>query len=241
MRRLCSGLCVVPLVLTAGLAHAGGFSFGPQFTENDLKGLAGAIGDVVTFPNLGTAAATGLTGLEVLAAAGGPQVDTGSSWWRYVDGRTVGGVLYGHRVIVRKGLPLNLDVGAQFGQVAGERFWGGEVRWAVLEGGTVSPALALRASYSQLTGAPFDLDVAEAQLIISKGFLVVAPYGAIGYRRVFARANFGEPVAAAHSADSNRGTLTAGVRVTLFPLVRLIGEVRQSSKTSFFFGVGVGL
>jgi len=35
--------------------------------------------------------------------------------------------------------------------------------------------------------------------------------------------------------------LTAGVRVTLFPLVRLVGEVRQSSKTSFFFGVGVGL
>ena len=240
MRRLCLGVSLVPLVLIAGLAHAGGFSFGPLFAENDLKGLAEAIGDVVTFPNLGTAAATGLMGFEVLATAGGPQVDTGSNWWRYVDARTVGGVLYGHRVIVRKGLPFNLDVGAQVGQVAGERFWGGEVRWAVLEGGTVSPALALRASYSQLTGAPFELEVAEAQLIISKGFLVVSPYGGIGYRRVGARANFGEP-AGAHSADSNRATLTAGVRVTLFPLVRLVGEVRQSSKTSFFFGVGVGL
>ncbi len=98
MRRLCLGVSLVPLVLIAGLAHAGGFSFGPQFTENDLKGLAEAIGDVVTFPNLGTAAATGLTGFEVLATAGGPQVDTGSRWWHYVDARTVGGVLYGHRV-----------------------------------------------------------------------------------------------------------------------------------------------
>jgi hypothetical protein len=239
MRRLC--LPLVSLVLAAGLAHAGGFSFDPHFAQKDLADLAEAIGDVVTFPNVGTAVPTGLPGFEVLVVAGGPQVDTGSSWWQYVDARTLGGVLYGQRLILRKGLPLSFDVGFQTGQVAGEKFWGGEVRWAFIEGGTVSPALALRGSYSQLSGAPFGCEVAEAQLVISKGFAVVSPYGGLGYRRVSARATFGEPAATSHSVDTNHGTLTVGARVTLLPLFRLVGEVRQTSTTSFFFGVGVGL
>ncbi|OFV82319.1 MAG: hypothetical protein A2Y78_01840 [Acidobacteria bacterium RBG_13_68_16] len=241
MKRLCLGVFVVALALAAGPAHAGGFTFDAHFTQSDLAGLAEGIGDALTFPNLGTAVPTGLAGFEVLAAAGGPQVDTGSHWWRYVDARTAGGVLYGQRVIVRKGLPFNLDVGVQAGQVAGERFWGGEVRWAVLEGGAVSPAVALRASYSKLSTAPFECEVAEGQLFVSKGFLVVSPYGGIGYRRVSARATFGEPVAAGHSVDLNRGTVTVGARVTLFPLVHLVGEVRKSAKTSIFLGLGVGL
>jgi len=232
MRRLC--LPLVSLVLAAGLTHAGGFSFDPHFAQKDLEGIAEAFGDVVTFPNVGTAVPTGLPGFEVLVVAGGPQVDTGSGWWQYVDARTVGGVLYGQRLILRKGLP-------QTGQVAGEKFWGGEVRWAFIEGGTVSPALALRGSYSQLSGAPFGCEVAEVQFVISKGFAVVSPYGGLGYRRVSARATFGEPAATSHSVDTNHGTLTVGARVTLLPLLRLVGEVRQTSTTSFFFGVGVGL
>ena len=148
--------------------------------------------------------------------------------------------MYGQRLILRKGLPLNFDVGVQTGQVAGESFTGGEVRWAFIEGGTVSPALALRGSYSKLSEASFGCEVAEVQFVISKGFAVVSPYGGLGYRRVSARANFGEPVTA-HSTDTNHGTLTLGARVTLLPLLRLVGEVRQTSKTSFFFGVGVGL
>jgi hypothetical protein len=92
-----------------------------------------------------------------------------------------------------------------------------------------------------LTNAPFECEVAEAQVFISKGFLVVSPYGGIGYRRVSARASFGEPVAATHSVDRSRGTVTVGARVTLLPLVHLVGEVRKSSGTSVFFGVGVGL
>jgi hypothetical protein len=239
MRRPC--LSLVSLLLAAGVSYAGGFSFGASFTESDVEKLAATFGDALTFPNLGTAVPTGLPGFDVLLAAGGPQVDTGSDWWHQVDARTVGGVLVGQRLILRKGLPFNLDVGFQTGQVAGEHFWGGEARWAILAGGTVSPALAVRASYSQLDGSTFGCEVAEAQLVISKGFAVVSPYGGVGYRRASARATFGEPVATSHSADSAHSTLTVGARITLMPLLRLVGEVRQASETSFFFGLGVGL
>jgi hypothetical protein len=240
MRRVAAVLAVA--VLSAVSARAAGIHFDPTFTSATLGDLADGLGDVLTFPNLGPAAPTGITGFEVLVAAGGPQVDTHAHWWHAVDGTTVGGVFYGQRVIVRKGLPAHLDVGVQVGQVLGERFWGGEVRWAFLEGGAVSPAAALRVTYSRLTSAPLDLvEVAEGQVLVSKGFLVVTPYAGVGYRRVFARASFGDPVPVAHSADRSGFTGTVGARVTLLPLLHLVGELRQGADRSLYLGVGVGL
>jgi hypothetical protein len=239
MRRVAAVLALAALWCVP--ARAAGIHFDTGFTTADLAKMADALGDVLMFPNLAPASPTGVMGFEVLAAAGGPQVDTGQHWWHDVDGARVGGVFYGQRLIVRKGLPARLDVGVQAGQVLGERFWGGEVRWALLEGGAVSPAAALRATYSRLASTGLNVDVSEAQLVVSKGFLVVTPYAGIGYRRVSAGATFGDPVAARHSVDADRWVGTVGARVTLVPLLHLVGEFRQGANRSLYLGVGVGL
>ena len=234
-------LALLLMVALARRASADGLSLDPRLTEGDFGNLAEAVADAIAFPNLGPAAPSGLTGFEVLAAAGGPRVDTGERWWRYaVDSRTYGGVWSGVRLIARKGLPWNLDVGAQIGQLAGERFLGGEARWALLESGVLSPALALRASYSRLEDAPLAVEVKEAQLVLSKAFTLLTPYAAAGYRRVEANAKFGEPTPIQHSVRSDRTITAAGVRVSLVPF-HFVGEVRQGSKLGFFVGVGVGL
>jgi hypothetical protein len=235
-------LSLVALVVCCGLAHAGGFTFDPHLTGSDFQGLANALGDVLTFPNLGTATPTGLTGFGVLGAAGGPKVDTSATWWHYVPhANTVGSVLVGQRVILRKGLPLRFDVGAQFGKVMGEQFWGGEVRWALMEGGMVSPGVALRAAYSNMQSSPLNVDVVEGQLFVSEGFVVVSPYAALGYRRVYAKATFGAPVPASHSVDTSGWTGTVGARVTLIPFLHLVAEFRPGSSRSVYVGLGVGL
>ncbi len=237
---------VLPLALLAALlagsAGAGGFSFSTSFTPGDFRDLADAFGDAISFPNLGTAASTGVAGFDVMAAAGGPQVDTGSHWWRSgVDARTFGGVLTGYRGIVRKGLPGHLDIGAQFGRVAGEQFWGGELRWGIWDGGVLAPAAALRLAYSRLGGSAVALDVSEAQLVVSKGFPVVSPYAAAGFRRTVAKADFGDPIPLRHRVDSERWTGVAGVRFALLPFFHVVAEARRGSGTSFFVGAGVGL
>ena len=240
MRR--TWLSLVALVLSGGLAHAGSFTLDPRFTHDDFASMTEALADVLTFPNLATATPTGVAGFEVMAAAGGPQVDTGSNWWHLAPhANTVGGVLVGQRIILRKGLPYRLDVGAQFGNVMGEKFWGGEVRWALMEGGVVSPGASVRAAYSRLQNAPVDVEVAEAQIVASKGFAIVSPYAALGYRRVFAKASFGAPVPASHSADSGGWTGALGARVSVLHLVRLVGEFRPGTPKSVFIGLGVGL
>jgi hypothetical protein len=228
------------IVLVAMPAAADSFSFDAAFTTSDFGSLAEAVADVVTVPNLGPAEATGLRGFSILAATGGPQVDGSAHWFRHgIDGSTTAGLLLGGRIIARKGLPWGLDVGGETGRVEGSKFWGAEARWALVRGGMLQPALALRASYAKLEEA-FDLNVKEVQLVLSKGFAMLTPYVALGYRRVEASARFGEPVASVHALTKDRVTGAAGVRLTLFPF-QLVGEVRQGFKRSVFVGVGVGL
>ncbi len=239
MRRVVVVLALA--VLGGSPARAAGIHFDPTFTTSTLSDLADGLGDVLEFPNLGAASPLGITGFDVMAAAGGPRVDTDSHWWHLVDGNTVGGVFYGQRVIVRKGLPARLDVGAQFGQVLGERFWGGELKWALLEGGTVSPAAALRATYSRFAASGVDVDVMEGQFVVSKGFLVVTPYVGVGFRRISAGATFGDPSPSRHTVDTNRWVGTVGARLTLLPLFHLVGELKQGAERSVYVGLGVGL
>ena len=241
MERL--GVPLVVLALSAGLACAGGTGFGLDFAQADLDAVAEVLGDVVNFPILETAVPGGVTGFQVLGAAGGPEVHTNGHWWQYVPhSNVVGGVLFGQRMIVRKGLPFHLDVGAQVGKVFGDQFWGADARWAFAEGGTLSPAMALRATYSRVNSSILDrLDVAEGQLVVSKGFPVVSVYGAVGYRRVRGRATFGDPVPLPHSSTSTGVTGTVGAKLGVLPFFHIVGEVRRGARTCVFVGAGVGL
>lgn len=228
------------LLVVAAPVVAGDLRFDPAFTPSDFDSLAEAVGDVVTVPNLGPAEPGGLKGFSLLVAAGGPQVDSGAHWYRHgVTGDTTAGLLVGERVVARKGLPWGVDVGGEVGKVLGIRFWGAQAQWSLLRGGTLSPALALRASFAKLESG-FDLEVREVQAVLSKGFAMLTPYAAVGYRRVEASAFFGDPAPRTHSHSEDRLTGAAGVRLTLFPL-QLVAEVRQGFKRGVFVGVGVGL
>lgn len=233
---------VLLIAVVTAVPCAGEIRFEPQFMVSELTELSEAIGDALAFPNLGPAAASGVTGFEILAAGGGPRVDSSSSWWRYgVQGSTTAGLMAGGRGIIRKGLPLRLDVGAQYGTLLGERFWGVEARWALLEGGVIEPGLAVRASYSRLEPSDvMQVEVSEVQLVLSKGFTLLTPYVAGGYRRVESRAYFGAPVPQWWDVEAERWTAVGGVRLNLLPF-RIVGEVKRAHGTSVFAGVGVGL
>jgi len=81
------------------------------------------------------------------------------------------------------GLPFGIDVGAMAGEAPGTniRLYGGELRWAFIKGSTVMPAIALRGSYTQLSGVDqLDFNTKGVDLSISKGFAFITPYGGIG-------------------------------------------------------------
>jgi hypothetical protein len=84
---------------------------------------------------------------------------------------------------LHKGLPLGFDVGAFYTSVPDSNIGliGGELRYALYEGGTLTPAVSIRGTFSRLTGVDeLDLTTRGLELSISKGFAFVTPYAGIG-------------------------------------------------------------
>jgi len=87
------------------------------------------------------------------------------------------------RLHVHKGLPFGFDLGASYAAVPDSniKLWGAEVRYAILKGGTATPALALRGSYSALEGvSQLQFTTTGVDLSISKGFAIFTPYAGVG-------------------------------------------------------------
>jgi hypothetical protein len=86
-------------------------------------------------------------------------------------------------VRVHKGLPLGFDIGALYAWVpdSDARYYGGELRFAIVRGDAVTPAIGLRGSFTKVTGVDqLDLDTRGLDLSISKSFGFITPYAGIG-------------------------------------------------------------
>jgi len=84
---------------------------------------------------------------------------------------------------VHKGLPAGFDLGLTYAAIPGSniRYTGGELRYAILEGGTASPAIAVRGSLTKLSGVDqLAFDTQGIDISISKGFAFITPYAGIG-------------------------------------------------------------
>lgn len=95
---------------------------------------------------------------------------------------------------VSKGLPFGFDVGAFYTSVPSSNIGlvGGELSYALFEGGVISPAVSVRGTYSRLTGVDqLDLTTKGLELSISKGFAFFTPYAGIGQVWIDSETNTG--------------------------------------------------
>lgn len=155
---------------------------GSPATQPQFRSVAKDIAATLDYKALGPAEAGGIAGFSIGAfATYAPTSDKDA--WQTVVGDDIGEIgMVG--VAASKGLPFGVDLGAFYSQVprTDAKLFGGEVRWAVLPGGTATPAVAIRGSYTALSGEDelkykaFGTDVS-----ISKGFLFLTPYAGAGY------------------------------------------------------------
>lgn len=127
----------------------------------------------------------GITGFDIGVEVSAVEID--STWAKALNDNDAPDYLGAVRFHVRKGLPFNLDVGASYLYVPESdiRVIGGELQWAILEGSTVTPALALRGHYSTLQGVDeVDLSSYGADAVLSKGFAFLTPYIGAGVVQV---------------------------------------------------------
>ena len=79
---------------------------------------------------------------------------------------------------VHKGLPLGFDAGVIYASIPGSniKYYGGELRYAIIEGGVAAPAVGLRGSFTKLTGVDqLGIDTRGLDLSISKGIGFITP------------------------------------------------------------------
>lgn len=84
---------------------------------------------------------------------------------------------------VYKGLPLNIDVGAFYSSVptTNIKLYGGELRYAILEGGVALPAVGIRGALTKLSGvSQLSFSTKSLDVSISKGFAMFTPYAGVG-------------------------------------------------------------
>jgi len=82
-----------------------------------------------------------------------------------------------------KGLPMGVDVGLMFAMIpqSNVKLWGGEARWAFIEGGIAAPAVGVRGSFTKLQGVnQLDMTTKGLDISASKGFANLTPYIGIG-------------------------------------------------------------
>lgn len=219
------------LSLLAGAAGASDFDLLPGGSQADFRSVAKDIVSTLDYKALNPAEAGGLTGFSVGAfATYAPVQDKGA--WQRLTGEEVDAIgMVG--LGATKGLPFDIDIGAYYSQVPSTdaKLYGGEIRWAVLPGGIATPAVALRASYSKLSGEDdLSFDSKAVDVSISKGFAFLTPYAGAGY--VWGKVTPGSGLGLSEE-EVNQAKFFAGLRVAL-GFLQLTPEYSRSGDSNAY-------
>lgn len=231
---------MLALLSLTNLATAKDIEFTDQITQGDFKSFVKEFGTALLFNPMAPAEPLGITGFDVSVEMVVTDINDQEKYWqKLVDDNDPYSFLAVPRLHVQKGLPFNIDVGAMYMAVPNSniKLWGIEAKYAILEGSMVTPAVSVRASYSQLLGVDdVDLNTQSLDLLVSKGFLMFTPYGGVSVIRV----NGSENSAMVTLDDVNETSYRAlaGIQFSPFPLLIINGEVSFGDVAQYGLKVG---
>ena len=196
---------VVLLLFWAVPAIAADISFQPGMTQQFFKDFSKDAAGVLLYRAVAPAAPLGLTGFDIGVEVTATGVDNDKSYWKKAfKDQNPPSYMFAPKLHVQKGLPFDFDVGLVYSEVPGTniQYIGGEVKYAIVSGGVLWPAVAVRGSYTQLFGVDqLDFKTYGLEVTASKGFgvgLKIIPYASIGQ----------------HWADSTPKSLPTGVQLS---------------------------
>ena len=153
-----------------------------ELGQRQFKALSEDLAAVAGYKATASAKPQGLIGFDVGVNVTATQVESTSAWEEATGGDDVDTLII-PKLYARKGLPLDFDVGAFYVAVPGSNIeaWGGELQYAIIDGGLASPALAVRGTYTGIFGVDdLDFTTTSLELALSKGFVFVTPYVGVG-------------------------------------------------------------
>lgn len=235
---------IAATALMTGVAAAADIGFISPIAQSTFRGLSKEAGMGLAYRYAAPPASLGITGFD--AGVGVSLIDVGSSYWSDAfRGHSAPDYITLPTLRLRKGLPFGIDVGAMYADVSNTniRLYGAELSKELLDEGTVSPALSLRASYTKLDGID-DLDIQTVGIdaAIGKSLLIVTPYLGGGMVWIDSRVSGNLKTLAPTLEDESiwQPRLFAGVEVKPLPMVRLLGEVEYALRPIYTLKVAIG-
>lgn len=171
------------LAALSPFAHAGGdIDTLQNLAQTEFRLLSEDLGAALSYKALAPAEPLGITGFDVGVEVTATNMEH-STVFNKASSDSGFSTLPVAKVHAHKGLPFNVDVGAFLSAAPDSniRLMGAEIRYAFIEGGVTMPAVAVRGTYTLLSGVDqLDLDTKGLELTISKGFAMLTPYAGIG-------------------------------------------------------------
>jgi len=232
----------IGLLFTSASALASGLSLNSiqNLNQSEFYELSQDLGAALSYKPLEPADTLGIAGFDLGIAVTGTSMVNTSVLRTASSDASVYSTLPEPGIRAIKGLPFNVDVGLVYSRVpeTSINLFGGELKWAVLPGDLVLPAVALRATITRLNGVgQLDFEAESADVSVSKGFLLATPY--IGTGEVWSRTSTdGLPLSQVNLAQYK---LFAGVSFSLGPANLVVeadstGGIRSYGiKTGFRF------
>jgi hypothetical protein len=216
----------------------------PAITQQEFRTFSRIVGQGIFATPVQPARAGSIINFDVGVAATLVHVDTGSSYWQHAVSSdfTHNGYVAVPRLVVSKGFSAG-TISGTYAKISdtGAKVWGGAIDIPIIRGTLASPELALRGSYSTLTGIEaFKEKTYGLEAFLSKGFGPLMPYAAYGRMRTNATGTIhvGTLSTTLHDA-SNLNRLTVGLRVSLF-FPKIIVEATQAEVRSYAAKVSFG-
>jgi hypothetical protein len=152
------------------------------FSQSDFKAISEDMGSALSYKAITPPTPLGITGFDLGLEVSSTKVQNSQPWIN-ATGSSVSNLIV-PKLHIYKGLPLNFDIGAFYSAVPSTniKVYGGELRYAILEGGVALPAVGIRGAITKLSGvSQLAFSTKSLDVSISKGFAIFTPYAGIGY------------------------------------------------------------
>ena len=224
------GLVAVSLLAVSLPTVASNIDNLQALSQPEFRLLSEDLGAALSYKPLTPTAPLGITGFDVGIAVTDTKLENSAVFAK--AGADISNAAV-PTLRVHKGLPFGIDVGVMAGAVPSTniRLFGGELRYAIVAGGTAMPAIGIRGSYTKLSGVDrLDFDTKGVDLSISKGFLMFTPYGGVGKVWASSTPN-GTPALSKESLSMNK--VFVGINMN-FGLTNLAFEGDRTGKATSY-------
>ncbi len=227
-------LAAIIIMLAASPAAAKTvFNLPPGYGQDEFKKLSTDLGLSISYVPLVPAEPLGggvLPHVDVGVEATSVNIDRSESYWSNAATDLPSAIIY-PKLHVQLGLPvIPIDLGFVYASVPDSdiKLTGGEVKWAILKGSTLTPALALRGAYTKLDGVDvLDMSTKSLDLSISKGFAMLTPYAGIGMVWITSEEN--DPDINLEKEDISKTKAFVGMKLSLLPIFNIVAEADFAS------------